>query len=341
MRNGPNGHDAADLGFVGVDTGNSAIRRVFPLWARRLGLSGCAIRGFDIPLGAPRTAYRDAVTTIKSSDSIAGALVTTHKIDMFQTARDMFDDLCEYATICGEISSISKRAGRLRGHAKDPHIVGEALAQIVDPGYFARTGASVICLGAGGAGSALGLALAERSDRPKQIVLADIDAAALNRVESMMRRQVRVGPEVFTFSCLDATDSATHAATLVSTAPPGTLVVNATGMGKDRPGSPVGPSVTFPERAIVWEFNYRGRLDFATQARAQSESRSLSVHDGWRYFVRGWLQVVEDVYDIQLTPTTRRELADLAASVRTPPRAPQTKATDVVPVSIHNARRPQ
>ncbi len=51
--------------------------------------------------------------------------------------------------------------------------------------------------------------------------------------------------------------------------PPGSLVVNATGMGKDRPGSPLGPTSVFPRDGVVWEFNYRGSLDFWHQALAQ------------------------------------------------------------------------
>jgi shikimate 5-dehydrogenase len=116
---------------------------------------------------------------------------------------------------------------------------------------------------------------------------------------------------------LDATDPAADASALVSERPPGTLVVNATGMGKDRPGSPVDDTVVFPEHSIAWEFNYRGRLNFAAQARAQAHTRQVSVYDGWRYFIRGWLQIVEDAYEVPIPPPLARELADLAAGVRT------------------------
>lgn len=49
-----------------------------------------------------------------------GALVTTHKIDMYNAAKDMFDYLDPYAQRFGELSSISKLDGQLRAHAKDP-----------------------------------------------------------------------------------------------------------------------------------------------------------------------------------------------------------------------------
>src|SRR5690606_41994251 len=41
-------------------------------------------------------------------------------------------------------------------------------------------------------------------------------------------------------------------------APAGSLVVNASGLGKDRPGSPLPDDAVLPEGAFAWEFNYRG-----------------------------------------------------------------------------------
>ena len=63
---------------------------------------------------------------------------------------------------------------------------------------------------------------------------------------------------------------------LLEALPPASLVVNATGMGKDRPGSPVSAGARFPERGVVWEFNYRGPLDFWHQALAQQQERSCT-----------------------------------------------------------------
>ena len=70
--------------------------------------------------------------------------------------------------------------------------------------------------------------------------------------------------------------------------PPGSLVVNGTGMGKDSPGSPITDQGVFPEKARVWELNYRGELGFLHQARRQEAARALFIEDGWRYFVHGW-----------------------------------------------------
>jgi shikimate 5-dehydrogenase len=112
------------------------------------------------------------------------------------------------------------------------------------------------------------------------------------------------------------TDTPAEAAALVSAAPTGSVIVNATGLGKDRPGSPLPDNVVFPEAAYVWEFNYRGSLEFLHQARAQEATRSLHVVDGWRYFIHGWSQVVADVFELDLTPDTVERLAEAAESVR-------------------------
>ena len=53
---------------------------------------------------------------------------------------------------------------------------------------------------------------------------------------------------------------------------------------------------------MVWEFNYRGPLEFLHQARAQQRERELHVEDGWRYFVHGWSQAVAEVFDIAMPP---------------------------------------
>ena len=73
------------------------------------------------------------------------------------------------------------------------------------------------------------------------------------------------------------------------------IVINATGMGKDTPGSPLTDLGIFPKNGIAWEFNYRGELDFMHQALRQIESRNLKVEDGWVYFLHGWSQVIAEV----------------------------------------------
>jgi shikimate 5-dehydrogenase len=103
---------------------------------------------------------------------------------------------------------------------------------------------------------------------------------------------------------------------LVAEAPPHSLVINATGLGKDRPGSPLTDDVVFPAGSYVWEMNYRGTLELLQQARAQQEGRGLTVVDGWRYFIHGWTQVIAEVFDIAMDGATVERLAALAEDLR-------------------------
>ena len=81
---------------------------------------------------------------------------------------------------------------------------------------------------------------------------------------------------------------------------PGALVINATGLGKDAPGSPLSDAAVFPPQAIAWDLNYRGALVFLDQARRQQEPRRMQVEDGWTYFIYGWTRVIAEVFDIDI-----------------------------------------
>jgi shikimate 5-dehydrogenase len=87
-------------------------------------------------------------------------------------------------------------------------------------------------------------------------------------------------------------------------------------MGKDSPGSPITDDGAFPEAGLVWELNYRGELGFLHQANRQAAERGLHVEDGWRYFIHGWTCVVEEVFDVDMTPQLVDQLSDIALRVR-------------------------
>lgn len=303
------------MGFVGVDTANSSINRVFPAWADELGLDSRELKGFDIALGAPDERYREVVEEIRDDPGQAGALVTTHKVRVFEAARDLFASVDEFAEACGEISSVYKRDGSIHGAAKDPITVGAALESFLPDDYFARTQAGVVCLGAGGSGTALSWYLAHRADRPAFVTVAARRQASLDHLREVHERG-GLDTALFRYELLDGDDLAGSADRLVEAGGEAVLVANATGMGKDRPGSPLSDDVVFPRKAAVWEFNYRGTLEFLHQARAQQEARELIVEDGWVYFLHGWGQVVAQVFDIELTPELFERLAARAGEVR-------------------------
>ncbi|MGV2982454.1 shikimate dehydrogenase family protein [Microbacterium sp. AGC85] len=300
------------MGFVGVTTGSSSIMKVFPLWADILGLPTRRLIGHDLPMDAAPGQYRALVEQIRDDPHHRGALVTTHKMNVYASASDLFDELDPFAVSCSEISSIAKRGERLSGRAKDPITVDLALDDFLPADHFTTTGAEVVILGAGGSGTALSWALAERVDAPSRVIVTARSDAKLEHLREVHRQHgTREG-----FIEYVRTDTPQDAAAIVAAAPPGSLIVNATGLGKDRPGSPLPDDVVFPERAYAWEFNYRGSLEFLHQARAQEAARGLHVVDGWRYFIHGWSQVVADVFELTLTPEIVEQLAEAAEAAR-------------------------
>lgn len=300
------------MGFVGVTTASSSIMKVFPLWADILGLPTRTLVGHDLPMDADPAQYRAMVEQIRDDPHHRGALVTTHKMNVYAAASDLFDELDPFAVSCSEISSISKRGRVLSGRAKDPITVDLALNDFLPSDHFARTGAAVVILGAGGSGTALSWALAEREDAPAKITVTARTQDKLDHLREVHRQHgTREGLIEYV-----VTASPAEADALVAAAPAGSVIANATGLGKDRPGSPLTDAVMFPEGAYAWEFNYRGSLEFLHQAEAQASARGLHVVDGWRYFIHGWSQVVADVFELDLTPELVERLAEAAESVR-------------------------
>ncbi|MBI9104313.1 MAG: shikimate dehydrogenase [Spirochaetales bacterium] len=302
--------------FIGVTTTKSSIMKVFPKWADHLGLDA-VIKGFDFePHSAPEL-YREAVDFIKKDPLSLGALVTTHKLDLVTACKDRFEGFGEYASLLGEISSISKRENELWGHAKDPITSGLSLEAIVPEGYWKESGSDLHLIGAGGSSLALSLYLINKKknggDIPVRIVVSNRSAG---RLEEMKKIHAEAGTDL-NFEYILAPEPKDND-TVVASLKPGSMIVNATGLGKDRPGSPLTDNVVFPENGIVWEFNYRGNLVFLDQANSQKESKSLNIHDGWTYFIHGWTRVIAEVFHIDI-PTSGPEfdkLSEIAAGTR-------------------------
>ena len=137
--------------FIGVTTSQSSIMKVFPDWVKALGLQDTVMKGIDIPIHADPQAYREVVQFIKEDPLSMGALVTTHKIDLYHAAHDLFEYLDPYAEQFGELSSISKLDGKLCGHAKDPITCGMAMEEFIPNSYWKEhPQAGVFIMGAGG-----------------------------------------------------------------------------------------------------------------------------------------------------------------------------------------------
>jgi shikimate 5-dehydrogenase len=300
--------------FIGVTTGKSSIMKVFPLWVNELGLPQIVIEGMDLRIHADPEDYRQAVAQIKYDPHSLGALVTTHKIDLFEAAHDMFDIFDPYAQICGEVSSLSKQGEKLIGHAKDPISAGLSMDAIVTNHYFARTGGHVLIFGAGGSSVATLLHLMNKKhpgERPERFIVVNRSQGRLDRMQEMVA-SLETDIEVV-YIC---NQNPRRNDEIMGSLPEYSIVINATGMGKDTPGSPISDEGLFPKNGIAWEFNYRGELDFLHQALRQKEVRNLTVEDGWLYFVHGWTQVLAEVLHIQLDEPLFKRLKKLAGSVR-------------------------
>jgi shikimate 5-dehydrogenase len=306
--------DVPTFYFIGVTTSKSSINKVFPLWMKVLGHEDVILEGIDCKIHDDAEVYRKAVAQIKYDPLSIGALVTTHKIDLLTAAHDMFDYLDPYAQITDEVSSISKLDGRLEGHAKDPISSGLSLDAIIEKDYFGRTGGEVLSLGAGGSAIATLLHLInkkDKADQPKRFTFINRSQGRLDHAQEMvggLKTDIEI--EYIQNSDPVVTDK------LMEKFPPYSIIINATGMGKDTPGSPITWNGKFPLNSIAWEFNYRGELDFMHQALAQVESRKVKVEDGWLYFVHGWTQVVAQVLHVDLTPELFNELNKAASTVR-------------------------
>lgn len=284
--------------FIGVTTGKSSIMRVFPAWARYLGLGDAVIKGIDFPLHAPAQAYRDAVNFIKADPLSLGALVTTHKIDLYHACKDLFDVIDPYALFMGETSCISKQHGKLVCHAKDPISSGLSLEGFLPALHFANTKADLFSMGAGGSTIALTwhMMQAKRGkDRPSRIIVSNRSQHRLEEIRRIHEQLDSSVPCEYVFAPRAEDNDA-----VMSRLRPGSLVINATGLGKDAPGSPITYAGQFPEHGIVWELNYRGDLVFLDQAKAQKAAKSIQIEDGWSYFIHGWSLVIAEVFHISI-----------------------------------------
>lgn len=300
--------------FIGVTTSKSSIMKVFPLWMEVLEKQEVIMEGWDCKIHDEPDAYRRAVAQIKFDPLSLGALVTTHKIDLLSASRDMFDFLDPYALITDEISSISKLDGRLEGHAKDPITSGNSLDAIIGKNYFAKTSGEVLCFGAGGSAIATLLHLInkkDKGDRPSRFTFINRSQGRLDHAIEMVN-SLETDIEIVTIQNSDPEVNDK----IMAKFPEYSVIINATGMGKDTPGSPVTWNGQFPKNSIAWEFNYRGELDFMHQALAQVESNHVRVEDGWLYFVHGWTQVVAQALHFNLTPELFDRLNRAASSVR-------------------------
>jgi len=298
------------LYFIGVTTGSSSIMKVFPKWADALGLKDTVIKGIDLPMHAPKEQYREVISFLKSDPLSMGALVTTHKIDLYNSTVDMFDYIDPYAEELSEVSCLSKKDGKFCAHAKDPISSGLALENFVPENFWKTHNGQVLLLGAGGSSLAMSLYFGREKwgdNIPSKVILANRSTPRLDSAKEHLKRVAKR----INLTCAHGPTPANNDA-IIADLPPYSLIVNATGLGKDAPGSPTTDDVKYPENSLVWEINYRGELLFMHQALKQKEAKNLHVEDGWIYFIHGWTQVISEVFHIPIEGETLEKLSNIA-----------------------------
>ncbi|WP_119070981.1 shikimate dehydrogenase family protein [Aggregatilinea lenta] len=302
--------------FFGVTTGRSLSRRMFPRWAEILGLGNAELVGLDLPINGPAEVYRRAIYQIKCDPLSLGAVITTHKLNTLSAARDLFDVLTAEAQLTQEVASVYKRDGKLVGHAVDPITSGLSMQQFVPPGTWNRSKAHILCLGAGGSATAISVYLTRTlppEDRPTRVIFVNRGRPRLDSLRDLLDTHMPASGIEFEF--VENSDPAANDR-LMAALPPGSMVINATGMGKDTPGSPITDEGVFPQGGFAWELNYRGELDFLHQAERQRAARNLTVVDGWYYFLAGWSMIVGQIFDVDITPALFNELRAAAEALR-------------------------
>ena len=215
------------LEFVGVTTGGVVDHEIFPLWATRSGSPRRRARGRDLPLGAPPEAFREAIARIRDDEATLGALVTTHKLALLRRrARPV--RRARRARRAARRGVVHLQARRPAARLREDPITAALRARRGSPAAL-RRGGDVLCLGAGGAGTAIVArpAGARRPAARRGHVDTDRSARALDARGRRTRRR------------RDARVDGPARASCSRRCRRGSLVVNATGMGKDRPGSPL------------------------------------------------------------------------------------------------------
>ncbi|MDQ0220736.1 shikimate dehydrogenase [Peribacillus cavernae] len=300
--------------FIGVTTTQSSIMKLFPLWASELGLKDTVIEGIDIEIHAESKKYRDCLNFIKNDPLSLGALVTTHKIDLYNATKDLFDYLDPYATMFDEISSISKNDNRLEGYAKDPISSGLSIESFIPDNYWKKHNGEVFIMGAGGSALAISSYLTEKKhgdNTPSKIIITNRSEPRLKSAEKLLSKiDTKVKFEYHLCPNPAENDA------ILKSLKPNSLVINATGLGKDRPGSPLTDECEFPKNSLVWELNYRGELDFMHQALKQKVEKNLHVEDGWIYFIHGWTQVISEVFHKEIKKDVFAKLEKIAMDLR-------------------------
>ena len=240
-----------------------------PRLGEHLGLADAVIKGVDFPPPCARGRVSLGGRIPEERPVSLGALVTTHKIDLYHACLDQFDAIDRHARLHGrdELPVEARRPARLP--RQGPDLFGPGARRLPARSPFRADRRRGVLDGRRWVDDRAHLAshaTGPRRDRPTRIVVSNRSPA---RLEEIRRIHAELGSGVPTEYVLAAPTPRDNDAVLASFEP-GSLVINATGLGKDAPGSPADRRRRgFPNTRIAWDLNYRGELVFLDQARAQ------------------------------------------------------------------------
>lgn len=278
--------------FTGVTTHNSLVNEVFNDWIKIIG-KDAELVGINLDVDCDTNEYLKIVSFMKSHPLALGSLVTTHKVRLYNYSNQLFDELPETCNEFKEIGCIYKNVNSLCGEVTDLFTVRAALDVFLPIDYFQTHSADFCILGGGGAGLALAYRiLTDKNPKPKKLFLTDISENRLATIKSILEKYD--ADNILQLSLVTG-----QADNLIENLKIGSVIVNATGLGKDRKGSPFSRQTNIPNDCFLWEFNYRGELDFMQIANEQAKQKNLKVFDGWIYFIHGWTQVMSRVFHIE------------------------------------------
>lgn len=274
--------------FLGIRTEGSLALRAFPKWMTRFA-SNCTIKPVDMRKSSSPEDYLTFVRSVRDDPQCVGAQITSHKMDIFGAAWRHIDHRSQDVENLEEIGGLVSGAGELSAISPDAMALGTELSLVVG-----RQSRALIVLGGGGAGRSIALSAAKIPQVPS-ITITELNEDRLSGLDEWKRRlsledrcsEVTIRPGA------DNED-------VVSSASTGTVVVNATGLGKDAPGSPISEGTRLPEDGVVWDLNYRGELKFLEHARRQAE-QGLVLRDGFSFFLRNWTCFLEAALDRKLS----------------------------------------
>jgi hypothetical protein len=253
---------------VGTPEDDSLITSLFPRWAQLLQLCETQVRKLDCDLYAQPAVYQNFLRFLKADPLSLGALLTSSKPNLLQNCKELFSSLDPSVVLGGHVSSVSK------------------------------TGAQILVMGAGCSATAFTAAVMDarhERNRPSRVFVTDREKSQLQLIHKIHKKASLNVP--IEYHCI--TDAGDHDA-LLNSLIPGSLVINATGMGKYAPGSPITEKAAFPEGGYAWDFDFQGPLTFLKQATHRQHARHLHVEDGCAFYVHRWACFIADALTVEI-----------------------------------------